>query len=59
MRSDQKIYDLPIKIELKIDTDVEISKIYNHIEMCLNVVNRLREDLLPAHKYTKIHSEFE
>ena len=39
--SSPKFYELLIKIELKGDTDMDIKKLYNHINMCLNAVTRL------------------
>ena len=37
-----KFYELIINIELKGNTDMELKNSYNHINMCLNVVNTLR-----------------
>ena len=51
-----KLYELLIKTELKGDTALYLEKIYNHIKMCLNVVNRLQEVLLHCYqsiKYTQ------
>ena len=42
----QKIYELLIKIELKGDTDLDINKFYNHINICINALNILIEDLI-------------
>ena len=53
-----KLYKLLINIELKVYTAVDLNKLYNHINICLNEVTRLLEDLLPAYHYIKIHSGF-
>ena len=55
----QKLYELLIKTELKVDTALDLKKFYNNIKICLNVVTRLREDLLPYYCTIKRHSEFE
>ena len=57
--SSPKLYELLIKTELKGDTVLYIKNFYNHINMCLDAVNILREDLLPGYQSIKIHSEFE
>ena len=49
----QKIYELLIKTELKDSTDMDLKNLYNYIKMCLNAVNRIREDLLPSYQYMK------
>ena len=51
-------YELLVNIELKGDTDMELKNFYNHIKMCLNLVNRLREDLLTGYHSVNRHSEF-
>ena len=56
--SSTKFYELLIKTELKGDTDLGINNFYNHINMCLNAVNRLQEDLIPGYQSIKINSEF-
>ena len=56
--SSPKLYEIFIKTEIKLDTDLDIRNFYNYIKMCLNAVTRLREDLLPHYKYVKRHSEF-
>ena len=56
--SSPKFYEILIKIELKVGTTLELNKFYNHIKMCLNVVNRIGEDLLPDYQSIKRHSEF-
>ena len=38
---------------------MDIKIFYNHINMCLNAVTRLREDLLPDDQSIKRDSEFE
>ena len=40
-----KFYELFIKTELKGNTALDLNTFYNHIKLCLNAVNRLREDL--------------
>ena len=40
--SSPKFYELLIKTELKGDTDLDPNKFYNHINMCLNAVTRIR-----------------
>ena len=57
--SSPKFYELLIKTELKGDTDLYLKNFYNHINMCLNAVTRLREDILKAYHSIKIYSEFE
>ena len=37
-----KFYELTIKTELKGDTAMEFKNFYNHTNMCLNTVTRLR-----------------
>ena len=41
-----KLYELLINKELKGYTDLYLNNFYNHIQMCLNEVTRLREYLL-------------
>ena len=48
--SSPKFYEILIKIELKVDTDLDLNNFYNHIKMCLNTVTRLREDLIPDYQ---------
>ena len=57
--SSQKIYELLIKTELKGDTALDLKNFFNHIKMSLNVVNRLREDLLPDYQSIKRNFQFE
>ena len=45
--SSQIFYELLIKTELKGDTDMDFKNLYNHINMYLNAVARLKVDLLP------------
>ena len=52
--SSPEFYELLIKTELKDDTALDLKNFYNHIKICLNAVTRLREDLLPDHRYTLI-----
>ena len=40
--SSPEFYELLIKTELKLDTDVDLKNFYKHIKMCLNAVTRLR-----------------
>ena len=49
--SSPKFYELLVKKELKGNTDLDLENFYNHINICLNAVTRLREDLswLPVH----------
>ena len=54
-----KFYELPIKTQLKVDTSLYLKNFYNNINICLNVVTRIQEDLLPAYQYIKRHSDFE
>ena len=57
--SSSKIYELLIKTEIKGDTAMDLNNFYNHINMCLNAVNILREDFLPAYQCIKRHYELE
>ena len=41
-----KFYEILTKKELKCETALDLKNFYNHIKMCINEVNRLREDLL-------------
>ena len=36
-----KFYELLIKIELKVNTALDLNNFYNHINMCLNAVTRI------------------
>ena len=54
-----KFYELLIKTELNGENDMYFKNFYNHIKMCLNVVTRLQEDLLPSYQSIKRYSEFE
>ena len=38
---------------------MDLKNFYNHINVCLDTVTRLREDLLLAYHFIKRHSEFE
>ena len=53
-----KFYELLINTWLKIDTALDIKNFYNHIKMCVNAVNIIREDFLPDYQSIKRHSEF-
>ena len=55
----QKLYEILIDTEQNGDTAMDLKNFYNHIKICINAVNRIREDLLPAHQSIKRHSEFE
>ena len=57
--SSPKLYELLIKIELKCGTDLDLKNFYNHTNMYINVVTRLREDPIPDYQSIKRHSEFE
>ena len=39
--SSPKPYELLIRTELKGETDMDLNNFYNHINMCIHVVNRL------------------
>ena len=54
-----KFYKLLIKTKLKGNNELDLRNLYNHINMCLNAVNRILEDLLPDYHYIKRHSDFE
>ena len=56
--SSLKFYELLNNTELKTDTALNPKDFYNHIKMCLNAVNILREDLIPGYQSIKIHPEF-
>ena len=56
--SSPRFYELLIKTELKGYTDLDLKNFYNHIKMSLNVVNRLKVDLLPDYLYIDRNSEF-
>ena len=53
-----KLYEILIKTNLKRDTALDLKKFYNHINMCLNAVTRIREDLLHAYQSIKRYSAF-
>ena len=53
-----KIYELLINTELKYDTVLDLNKFYNQINMFINVVTRIREDLITAYQSIKRHSGF-
>ena len=40
--SSPKSFEILIKTELKVDTDLEPRNLYNHVKMCLNVLKRLQ-----------------
>ena len=48
--SSPKFYELLIKTELKGDTALDLNNFFEHIKMCINAVNRLREDILPDYQ---------
>ena len=54
-----KFYELLMKTWLKGDTVIDLKNIYNHTNMYLNAITRLKEDLLTAYHSIKIFSEFE
>ena len=54
-----KSYELLIKTLIIGKNSLDLKKFYNYIKICLNVVNRLREDLLPDYQSTNRHSDFE
>ena len=57
--SSTKLYELLINTELKGETSMDLNILYNHINMGLNAVTRLRGYLLPDHHSIKRHSEFQ
>ena len=57
--SSPKFYELLIRKEPKGDTVLYLNNFYKNIKKCLNVVNRIREDLRPAYQSIKIHTQFE
>ena len=57
--SPPKFVELIISTELKGDTILYLKNFYNNIKMCLNVVTKLREYLLPDYQPIKRNSEFE
>ena len=57
--SSPKLYELLINTEIKGCTSLDLKNSYNHITMCINAVNIIREDLLPGYQSIKRHSEFE
>ena len=46
--SSSRFYEVLIKTQLKGYTALDLKNFYKHIKMCLNVVTRLIEDLLPG-----------
>ena len=54
-----KLYELIINTELNGDTTLYVKNFYNHINMCINAMDSLWEDLLPAYQSIKRYSEFE
>ena len=36
-----EFYELLIKLEIKVETDMELNNFYNHINMCPNEMGRL------------------
>ena len=54
-----KLYEININTEIKGDTTMDLNKFYNQIKMCLNEVNRIREELIPAYQSIKRNSQFE
>ena len=56
--SSPKFNELPTKTELKGDISMDLKKFYNQINMPLNVVTRIRGDLLTYYHSIKRHSEF-
>ena len=56
--SSPRFYELLIKIELKGDTALDLKNFYNHVEISLNAVTRLKVDLLPDYLSITINSEF-
>ena len=56
--SSPKFYEHLIKIELKVDTAMELKNFYNHINMCLNAVTGLLEDIIPGYQSINRQSDF-
>ena len=56
--SSPKCYELLIKTQLKGDTALDLKNFYNHINMYINDVTRLRQYLLTGYQSIKRHSEF-
>ena len=54
----QKFYEILIKTLTKGGTDLDLKNFYNHINMCLNAMNRLIKYLLTSYQSIKRHSEF-
>ena len=54
--SSPKFYKLLIKIDIKLDTDIDLNKFYNRIKIYLNAVTRIQGDVLPAYHQIKIRS---
>ena len=57
--SSPKLNEILTKTELKGDTALDLNNFYNHVNICLNAVTRLREDLRPAYQSIIRNSEFE
>ena len=57
--SSPEFYELLTKTELKGITALELNNFYNHINICLNVLNKLQEYIIPAYQSIKGHYEFE
>ena len=56
--SSPRFYELLIKIELKGDTNLDLKNFYNHVNMPLNAVTRLKEELLPDYLSIDKNSDF-
>ena len=54
-----KFDELLIKTEIKGYIAIDLRKFYNHVNICINEVTRIREDLLPDYQSIKRHSDFE
>ena len=52
----QKFYEILIKTEIKGDTTLDLNKLFNHINICLNAVTKLQEDLLNGYQSIKRNS---
>ena len=46
--SSPKFYEPSINTNLKVDTNLDINRFYNHIKMFTNVATILKEDILPT-----------
>ena len=57
--SSPKLYELLFKTEIEGETALDFKRFYNHMKMFLNLMTRIREELIPDYHSIKMHSEFE